>query len=79
MQCVLTLAGNGLPHCFHQIQIHVFHHLNKVDTLGDFLVGDVFVLQYLLINVKQRPKLSTCQRPKLSSLATFSSTALMMS
>ncbi len=29
--------------------------------------------------VNQRPKLSTCQRPKLSSLATFSSTALMMS
>ena len=30
-------------------------------------------------HVKQRPKRSTCQRPKLSSLATFSSTALMTS
>ncbi len=29
--------------------------------------------------VNQHPKRSTCQRPKLSSLATFSSTALMTS
>jgi hypothetical protein len=31
-----------------------------------------------LFDVNQRPKLSTCQRPNLSSLATFSGTAFMV-
>ena len=30
------------------------------------------------LTVNQRPKLSTCQRPNLSSLATFSGTAFMV-
>ena len=49
---------------------------NLADGQGLFLRVKLSGTKLWLVN--QRPKLSTCQRPKLSSLATFSSTTFMV-